>query len=73
MSSTSLEEVYAWANRFHSPPAPSLPQLVELSQPLSAAMSLIYESISELMDACVKELRKYNKLDASDLTVEQVG
>lgn len=48
-------------------------QLVELSQPLSAAMALIYESISELMDACVKELRKYNRLDASDLTVEQAS
>ena len=54
-------------------PPPSCPQLVELSQPLSPAMALIYESISELMDACVKELRKYNRLDASDLTVEQVG
>ncbi len=54
-------------------PTPFRPQLVELSQPLSPAMALIYESISELMDACVKELRKYNRLDASDLTVEQVG
>ena len=47
-------------------------QLVELSQGMSAAMSLVYESLAELMDACVRELRKTNKLDTSDLTVEQV-
>lgn len=40
---------------------------------MTGAMALIYESITELMDACVKELRKTNKLDTSDLTVEQVG
>jgi hypothetical protein len=40
---------------------------------MSPAMSLIYDSITELMDACVRELRKTNKLDTTDLTVEQVG
>lgn len=39
---------------------------------MSSAMGLMYEAITELMDACVRELRKTNKLDTSDLTVEQV-
>lgn len=39
---------------------------------MSAAMGLIYEAITELMDACVKELkRSNNKLDTTDLTVDQ--
>ena len=40
---------------------------------MSAAMGLIYDSLTELMDACVKELLKSNRLDTSDLTAEQVG
>ncbi len=39
---------------------------------MSAAMGLMYEAITELMDACVKELkRSNNKLDTTDLTVDQ--
>jgi DNA excision repair protein ERCC-4 len=34
-------------------------------------MAIIYSAISELMDACVKELRKFNRLDTTDLTVSQ--
>jgi hypothetical protein len=33
----------------------------------------VYDSITELMDACVRELRKTNKLDTTDLTVEQAS
>lgn len=54
-------------------PCMSPPQLLELAQPMSAAMSLIYESIAELMGECVRELKRINnKLDATDLTVNQV-
>lgn len=40
---------------------------------MSAAMGLVYDSLAELMDACVRELRKSNKLDTTDLTLDQVG
>ncbi len=33
-------------------------------------MSAIYDAISDLMDSCVKELRKSNKIDTSELTLE---
>lgn len=34
-------------------------------------MSAIYDAISDLMDSCIKELRKSNKIDTSQLTLEQ--
>ena len=37
---------------------------------LSPPMSAIYDAISDLMDSCVKELRKSNKIDTSQLTLE---
>ena len=33
-------------------------------------MSAIYDAISDLMDSCVKELRKSSKIDTSQLTLE---
>ena len=33
-------------------------------------MSAIYDAISDLVDSCVKELRKSNKIDTSELTLE---
>lgn len=45
-------------------------QVVELEVYMTPAMEEIYQAISELMDACVKELRKSNKIDTSELTVE---
>ena len=47
-----------------------LMQLVEMWLHLSPAMSAIYDAISDLMDSCVKELRKSNKIDTSQLTLE---
>ena len=47
-----------------------LVQLVELWLHLSPPMSAIYDAISDLMDSCVKELRKSNKIDTSELTLE---
>ena len=46
-------------------------QLIELSRHLSSHMSAIYDAISDLMDSCIKELRKSNKIDTSELTLEQ--
>jgi len=45
-------------------------QLVEMWLHLSPPMSAIYDAISDLMDSCVKELRKSNKIDTSELTLE---
>ena len=45
-------------------------QVVELEVFMTPAMEEIYQAISELMDACIKELRKSNKIDTSELTVE---
>ncbi|KAL3151984.1 hypothetical protein ABBQ32_001106 [Trebouxia sp. C0010 RCD-2024] len=45
-------------------------ELVEMWLHLSPPMSAIYDAISDLMDSCVKELRKSNKIDTSQLTLE---
>ncbi|KAL0051045.1 hypothetical protein WJX82_001096 [Trebouxia sp. C0006] len=45
-------------------------ELVEMWLHLSPPMSAIYDAISDLMDSCVKELRKSNKIDTSELTLE---
>ena len=45
-------------------------QVVELEVFMTPAMEEIYQAISELMDACIKELRKSNKIDTSELTME---
>ncbi|KAL4433054.1 hypothetical protein ABPG77_006481 [Micractinium sp. CCAP 211/92] len=75
MKALYVRRLYLWP-RFQAQARQDLearpPQLVELSQPMSAAMGLMYEAITELMDACVKELkRSNNKLDTTDLTVDQ--
>lgn len=43
-------------------------QLVELSQTADPGAALAYEALSELIDACVRELRKNERLDTTDLT-----
>ena len=44
---------------------------MELAQPLTPALALAYGAIGKLMDACVRELRKSNRLDTTDLTVDR--
>lgn len=44
--------------------------MVELSLKLTPAMALIYDSVAELMEACLKELKRSNKVDATDLSVQ---
>jgi DNA excision repair protein ERCC-4 len=42
----------------------------EYRQPLWPSMRLIQEAIVEVMGACLAEIRKSNKIDTSDLTLE---
>lgn len=49
----------------------SAPELVEVSVCADQEASIIYEAIAELLDASVKELRKHEKLDTTDLTPSQ--
>lgn len=46
------------------------PHVVDLRVPLTSSMHGINAAILEVMDACLKELRKTNKLDVEDLTLE---
>ena len=43
-------------------------QLVEVSLPCDSGAALLYEALSDLVDGCVKELRKSERLDTTDLT-----
>lgn len=45
-------------------------QVIELEVFMTPAMEEIYQATSELMDACIKELRKSNRIDTTELTVE---
>ncbi|GAB4818898.1 hypothetical protein N2152v2_005944 [Parachlorella kessleri] len=74
MKALHVRKLYLWP-RFQAQVKGDLearpPELVELSVGMSGAMGLVYDAIAELMDACVKELRKSNKLDTTDLTLDQ--
>ncbi len=43
---------------------------MEVALPMSEAMTAIYGAIGELMAGCIKELRGSNKIDTSQLTLE---
>jgi DNA excision repair protein ERCC-4 len=47
------------------------PELVEVSVCADPGASIIYECIAELLDTSVKELKKHEKLDATDLSPSQ--
>ena len=47
------------------------PELVEVSVSADPEANIIYEAIAELLDASVKELRKHEKLDTTDLSPSQ--
>ena len=44
-------------------------QVVELEVHMTPSMAEVYQSIAELLDGCIKELRKSNRIDTSDLDV----
>ncbi|GMH29781.1 hypothetical protein Nepgr_031624 [Nepenthes gracilis] len=46
------------------------PEVIDVRVPMSPAMKVIQKAIIEVMDACLKEMRKTNKVDVEDLTVE---
>ncbi|GLJ46967.1 hypothetical protein SUGI_0991250 [Cryptomeria japonica] len=46
------------------------PEVIDVRMPHTSLMSGIQSAIIEVMDACLKELRKTNKVDVEDLTVE---
>ncbi|KAG0448181.1 hypothetical protein HPP92_027954 [Vanilla planifolia] len=46
------------------------PEVVDVRVPMTPAMRGIQQAVLETMDACLKELRKTNKIDVEDLTVE---
>lgn len=47
------------------------PELIEISVLTDAGAGIIYEAIAELLDISVKELRKHEKLDTTDLSPTQ--
>ncbi|GAQ83327.1 Structure-specific endonuclease ERCC1-XPF [Klebsormidium nitens] len=73
MKSLFLKRLYLWP-RFQMQVSSALeaspPEVVDIRMPLSPAMVAIQEAIIQVMDACMKELKKINKLDVEDLTVE---
>lgn len=46
------------------------PDVVDIRVPMTKYMLGIQKAIVEVMDACLKEMRKTNKVDVEDLTVE---
>ncbi|MED6157848.1 DNA repair endonuclease uvh1 [Stylosanthes scabra] len=46
------------------------PEVVDIRVPMTRYMVGIQKAIVEVMDACLKEMRKTNKVDVEDLTVE---
>ncbi|XP_065856761.1 DNA repair endonuclease UVH1 isoform X1 [Euphorbia lathyris] len=46
------------------------PEVIDVRVPMNKYMVGIQKAIVEVMDACLKEMRKTNKVDVEDLTVE---
>ncbi|XP_012070118.1 DNA repair endonuclease UVH1 isoform X2 [Jatropha curcas] len=46
------------------------PEVIDVRVPMTKYMMGIQKAIIEVMDACLKEMRKTNKVDVEDLTVE---
>ena len=45
-------------------------QVIELAQEMTPPMVAIYDSIADLLDVCIKHLRRSNKIDTSDFSLE---
>lgn len=71
LKSLDVRRVHIWP-RFHAAVQEELeacpPELIEISVPADDAANLIYEAIAELIDSCIKEIKRLEKLDISDLT-----
>lgn len=46
-------------------------QVIELAQEMTPPMVAIYDSIADLLDVCIKHLRRSNKIDTSDFSLEE--
>lgn len=46
------------------------PEVVDVRVPMTAAMKGVQSAALEAMGACLRELRRTNKVDVDDLTVE---
>ncbi|XP_059444248.1 DNA repair endonuclease UVH1 isoform X2 [Corylus avellana] len=68
-----VKKLHLWP-RFHVNVADELerdpPVVVDVRVPMTRAMVGIQKAVLEVMDACLKEMRKTNKVDVEDLTVE---
>eukprot|EP00268_Persea_americana_P016571 TRINITY_DN1785_c0_g1_i2.p1 TRINITY_DN1785_c0_g1~~TRINITY_DN1785_c0_g1_i2.p1 ORF type:complete len:999 (-),score=230.25 TRINITY_DN1785_c0_g1_i2:1064-4060(-) len=68
-----IRRLHLWP-RFHVLVSEQLertpPEVVDVRVPLSPLMKGIQKAVVGAMDACLKELRKTNKVDVDDLTVE---
>ncbi|KAL4326112.1 hypothetical protein GQ457_11G021810 [Hibiscus cannabinus] len=73
MKSLFIKKLHLWP-RFQVNVSEELerdpPQVVDIRVPMSKYMVGIQKAIVEVMDACLKEMRKTNKVDVEDLTVE---
>ncbi|KAL3684114.1 hypothetical protein R1sor_002136 [Riccia sorocarpa] len=46
------------------------PEVIDIRMPLTSAMEGIQNAVLEVMDACLKEMKKTNRVDIEELTVE---
>lgn len=73
MKCLGIRRLHLWP-RFHVYVSEELerdaPEVVDVRVPMSKHMVGIQAAIIEVMDACLKEMRKTNKVDVEDLTVE---
>ena len=45
-------------------------QVVEMAIQMTTSMTAVYDAIADIMDSCIKELRRSNKIDTTELTLE---
>uniref|UniRef100_A0ACD5ZPR0 Uncharacterized protein n=1 Tax=Avena sativa TaxID=4498 RepID=A0ACD5ZPR0_AVESA len=74
MKSLYIRRLHLWP-RFHVLTAADLerspPEVIDVRVPMTLPMVGIQAAILDAMDACLKELRRTNKVDVEDLTVDK--
>uniref|UniRef100_A0ACD5VIP6 Uncharacterized protein n=1 Tax=Avena sativa TaxID=4498 RepID=A0ACD5VIP6_AVESA len=74
MKSLYIRRLHLWP-RFHVLAAADLerapPEVIDVRVPMTPPMVGIQAAILDAMDACLKELRRTNKVDVEDLTVDK--
>jgi DNA excision repair protein ERCC-4 len=73
MKSLYVKKLFLWP-RFHTDVGAALTatniDLVELKQSMSPRLAAVQRAIVEAMDSCLVEIRKSNKVDVTELTME---